>query len=71
MKKIELEVKGMHCKSCVIILTDALTEQKGVSKAEVDLKENKAAVSYDERLTNESQLINIISKEGYETKISK
>lgn len=71
MKKIELNVTGMHCKSCVIIIKDALIEHKGVNTAEVDLKKNKAVVTYDEKLTNESQLINIISKEGYEAKISK
>ena len=71
MKKIELDVKGMHCKSCVIILTDALTEHKGVKDAKVDLKKSNATVSYDDRMIDKSKLIQIISKEGYEAKMSR
>jgi len=38
MKKIELNIKGMHCPSCTILVREALTETKGVKEANVDLK---------------------------------
>lgn len=34
MEKI-LKVKGMHCKSCELLLTDVLSEIKGVAGVEV------------------------------------
>jgi len=69
MKKIELNIKGMHCKSCVVLIKDALTEHKGVKDAEVDFKKGKATVSYDEKLTDAVKITHIISNEGYEAKL--
>ena len=71
MKRIELNVKGMHCKSCVVLIKDALTEHKGVKDAEVDLKKGKATISYDEELTDGAKLMHIISSEGYEAKLAR
>lgn len=71
MKKIELNVKGMHCNSCVMLIKDALIEHKGISSADVDLKKGKATVSYDEKLTDEKKIAHIIESEGYETKLSR
>jgi len=71
MKKIELNIKGMHCKSCVMVIKDALTEHEGIKDAEVDLKKGKATVLYDEKLIDAAKIENIISKEGYEAKLLK
>jgi len=71
MKKVELNVKGMHCNSCVMLIKDALTEQKGVTDANVDLKKEKATISYDEKLLDEKKLIHIIDGEGYKASLSK
>ncbi|MGV8171211.1 MAG: heavy-metal-associated domain-containing protein [Candidatus Woesearchaeota archaeon] len=65
MKKAELKIKGMHCKSCVMLVKEALTDIKGVSEASVDLEKGKASVSYDEKLVKEKQLTDAIEKEGY------
>ena len=65
MKKVELKIKGMHCKSCVMLVSDALTDVKGVKSADVSLEHNKAVISYDEKLATEKQLINTIEAEGY------
>jgi copper ion binding protein len=65
MKKIELTIKGMHCKSCVVLVKEALTDVKGVKEANVDLPKNKAVVEFDEKLVKEKQLIDAIEKEGY------
>jgi len=65
MKKIELNIKGMHCNSCVMLIKDALSETKGVKESDVDLRRAKATVSFDEKLTNEKHLISAIEKEGY------
>ncbi|HLC47194.1 MAG TPA: heavy metal-associated domain-containing protein [Candidatus Nanoarchaeia archaeon] len=63
MRKIELNIKGMHCASCTMLVKDALTGQKGVKSAIVDLK--RAVIEYDEKETDERQLIRIIGDEGY------
>jgi len=69
MKKVELDIKGMHCNSCVMLIKDALDETKGVKESKVDLKKNNAVVSYDEKAVTEKEIIGIIKKEGYDAKL--
>jgi len=38
MKKIELKVKGMHCKSCDMLVKDELDEISGVNDVEASFK---------------------------------
>jgi copper chaperone CopZ len=71
LKKIELEIKGMHCPSCTMLVKEALTDTKGVKDASVDLKKEKATVNFDEKVTDEKKLIAAIKAEGYEAKIMK
>ena len=46
MKKLELPIKWMHCKSCVINVQDSIEEIKNVEKVEVSLSKKKAIVYY-------------------------
>jgi len=69
MKKIELNIKGMHCASCPILVKEVLIDTKGVKDANVDLKTAKATVSFDEKLVTEKQLIDAIRKEGYDARL--
>jgi len=71
MKEIKLNITGMHCNSCAILIVDSLTEQKGVKDAVVNLKKNSAIVKLDEKLIDEKQLISIIKKEGYDAALAK
>jgi copper chaperone CopZ len=66
MKKLSLNVKGMHCPSCEMLVTDSLTEIKGIEKAEAFHKKGKVDVSFDEKLVSEKQIKETIKKEGYE-----
>ncbi|MGV8172395.1 MAG: heavy-metal-associated domain-containing protein [Candidatus Woesearchaeota archaeon] len=65
MTRIELKIRGMHCKSCVMLVKEVLTEIKGVKEATIDLEKGKASISYDEKLVKEKQLVDAIEKEGY------
>lgn len=63
MEKI-LKVKGMHCKSCELMLTDVLSEIKGVTKVEVSYANGTVKFACD----NESRIklvIDEIKKNGY------
>ena len=65
MAKINLEVIGMHCKSCAIIVTDVL-EEIGASKILISVDEKKkiGKVSF-EYSGNKNDAIKAIEKEGY------
>jgi copper ion binding protein len=61
----EFNVKGMHCKSCEMILKDSIGELDGVSSVSASATNGKLKVSFDEKKTSESKIKDIIKKEGY------
>ena len=63
MKKITLQVKGMHCKSCSILIEDALEDL--VVKSKVDNNKGTAIIEFDENKTNEEAIKKAIKAEGY------
>lgn len=67
MKKINLNVTGMHCKSCELIISESLTDA-GASKATVSHKDGKLSVEYDESRLNEDKIRKLIENEGYKVK---
>ncbi len=70
MKNVNLEISGMHCQSCVTLLTKALQKDSGVKTAFVNLNTEKASVEFDESKTSEHQLIRIIKSLNYDARIS-
>jgi copper chaperone CopZ len=64
MKQANISVKGMHCKSCEMILEDSLSEIPGVIEAKASLKEGIVTVKYEE--TELEKIKEIIRQEGYE-----
>ncbi|MFA6889311.1 MAG: heavy metal translocating P-type ATPase [Candidatus Woesearchaeota archaeon] len=70
MKKITLDISGMHCASCATLINNKLGKESGVSYANVNLTTEKASVDYDESKTDEKKIISIIESLGdYKAKI--
>ena len=59
-----IKVSGMHCKSCEMLLSDVLSEIKGVSRVSADSKKNTVSVSLDDDGLLD-QVKKAIQKEGY------
>ena len=66
MKKIKLNVEGMHCSSCEMLVNDALEEIGAKSKA--NSKSGIVEVEFDESKIDEIEVINTIKKEGYKVR---
>jgi copper chaperone CopZ len=62
-----IEIKGMHCKSCVERIEAKLSQLKGMDKARVSLVEEKAYVSFDPAQTNLDTIKKEIESLGYKT----
>ena len=63
MEKI-LDVSGLHCKSCEILLVDVLSEINGIGNVVVDHKKGTVIFSY----SDESSILEVkkaIETEGY------
>ena len=65
MKTLKLNVKGMHCHSCGMIIKDSLEEADGIKNAYVSHETGTVSVTYDEKLIDEKKIKDIIRKEGY------
>ncbi len=63
MAKLKLKIKGMHCPSCITLITEAL-EELGV-KSKIDLKTGNAELDFDEKKVSKKELLETIKKEGY------
>lgn len=63
MAKLKLKIKGMHCPSCITLITEAL-EELGV-KSKIDLKTGNAELDFDQNKVSKKELLEIIKKEGY------
>ncbi len=65
MAKTTLKISGMHCGACATSIQMVLSNQKGVSKADVDFKTKKAIIGFDTKKTNISKLIKAVNEMGY------
>ncbi|MEK7168008.1 MAG: sulfite exporter TauE/SafE family protein, partial [Patescibacteria group bacterium] len=66
MNKITVPIKGMHCRSCEILVESSLRKIPGVSKAEVSHKTGRADVFYKENLPAGDLIKQAIKDAGYD-----
>ena len=66
MEKIILNVKGMHCPSCEVLVKDSLEELEAVSNAKADSKSGIVEVEFDEDKIDMKKIKSVIINEGYE-----
>ena len=67
MKKIILEIEGMHCEGCSSRLTRVLNALDGVKETKVSLEEKKANIEYDENIVNIEEIKQSIEDTGFQT----
>lgn len=66
MQRVTLDIRGMHCGSCVAHLEGALRKASGVSDASVNLATNSAGVEFDPAATDVEALRGVVRRAGYE-----
>ena len=65
MTKINIQTKGMHCKSCEMLVCDSLNDLEGVNKSSASFKTGVIAVNFDSSKTSVEKIKEVIQKEGY------
>ena len=65
MKELEISIKGMHCKSCEILISDKLEELPEVQRAVVRLK-TKTATIYAHEMPAPEAIVAAVESAGYE-----
>lgn len=61
-----LNVKGMHCKSCDMLIEDALMDLDGVETIESSFETGIVKISFDESKVKMDAIKKVIKAEGYE-----
>ncbi len=65
MAKKRFNIKGMHCKSCEMLIEDILTEE-GVDVLAIDHKQGFVDVNFDDKKITSEKIVSLIKAEGYE-----
>ncbi len=71
MKKIKLNISGMHCSSCSVLIEKSLKKMEGVKTSNVNFSTANANVEYDEFKIEENKFIEKIKDLGYSADIEK
>lgn len=66
MPKITVPIKGMHCRSCEIIIEKNLKNISGVNKAEVSHKLGTANIYFDKALPASEAIKQAVKEAGYD-----
>jgi copper chaperone len=67
MKK-ELQVSGMNCSSCEMLVKEALEELEGVTKAEASQPKGIVSVDYNPEIVSLATLTSVIEEQGFRIK---
>ena len=65
MAEIVLKIKGMSCQHCVVSISKALKDLKGVKDVKVSLEKGSAEVNYDDKLVTKTRMSEAVADAGY------
>src|SRR3989338_2028795 len=68
-KKLNLDITGMHCQSCVTLITKKLQKLDGVKYCNVNFATEKASIEFDASAISENKIIDAVNSLGYTSKI--
>lgn len=68
-KKIQLNIEGMHCDSCVVGIQMVIQNIEGVLKSFVDYRKKLAEVEFDDSKLKEKDIIKAIEELNYKAAI--
>lgn len=69
MTTYTLEVDGMHCASCGLLIDDTLEDLPGVVRAETRTRNGRTTVQVDSDRCTPDQLVAAIAEAGYTAKV--
>jgi Cu+-exporting ATPase len=68
-KKIDLQIQGMTCASCVNRIERVLNKKSGILNSSVNLATEKARITFDDQSISIQDIIRTISNAGYEASL--
>lgn len=69
MKKINLNIEGMHCSSCAMNIDFDLEDLAGIKTAKTNYAKQKCEVEFEEDQITIESVLKQINKTGYKAKL--
>ncbi len=60
-----IPIRGMHCRSCELLLEDAIGGVQGVTKVKVDFRKGCATVEHNADIPSQNEIENAVKTAGY------
>jgi Cu2+-exporting ATPase len=67
LAQCQVDVSGMVCAACALLIEHKLRREPGVARAQVDFAGRRAYVSFDAARTSEDRVRRVIERAGYRT----
>lgn len=64
MRTVTLQVEGMHCASCPLLVDDCLEDVPGVHRSATDLRHGRSRVEADDDV-DDTALVAAVAEAGY------
>src|SRR3989338_4898536 len=58
-------IRGMHCRSCELLLEDAIGGVQGVSKVKVDFRKGRATIEHGADIQSQNEIESAVKQAGY------
>ncbi len=65
MEKKNLDIEGMHCASCALLIENQLKKIRGIQQANINFSAEKATITFDEDKVNLVEIQEAIKRLGY------
>jgi copper chaperone len=69
MTTVTLQVEGMHCASCGLLIDDSLEDLPGVIRAETRLRDGRTTVQVDSDRCTADELVAAVAEAGYTARV--
>ena len=67
---VDLDLSGMHCQSCVLLIQETLDGDPAILSASVDLDSAKARVTFEPGTTSAEAICTTITDLGYPAQLA-
>jgi copper chaperone CopZ len=69
LQRARLRIVGVHCSTCIVPVRVALEKASGIKSVGANYMTDMILVDYDEKVINETEILALIKKVGYEATI--
>ncbi|MFH1172927.1 MAG: sulfite exporter TauE/SafE family protein [bacterium] len=71
LKKIQVQIKGIHCASCQVLIETEIKALAGIKDIKVNYQNGDGQIEYEDNLISQAQIFAAIAKLDYQVELAK